>query len=198
MIVVIVLLLAAAGYFLFGKSKAGEQATGLSSGAKSLKELIAANTPQKCTFSYSDENGKTEGTTYVSGGKVRSDATNTIEGKTTVSHIISDNLTSYIWTEGEKTGIKMTVEAQEEMEADTTESTDTDAQADLDQKTDYSCTTWIPDNSLFTPPTNVTFTDLSQTANPPAAGETGDSQCSYCATLTGEDKDACLSAFSCN
>jgi hypothetical protein len=200
-IIVVVLLLAAAGYYFYSKSKGGPEGTGgATSGAQSLKELITANVPQKCTFSATDETGSTEGTTYVSGGKVRSDATVTDEGETTVSHMISDGKTNYIWTDGEKNGFKMTVPEEDAEDISAPDSADTPVsnEVDMDQKTDYKCAAWIPDNSVFVPPTNVTFTDFSQMMEPAGSAPSTASQCSYCDNLSGEDKSACLSAFKCN
>ena len=203
-----VLVLGGGGYYFYSKNKTGGAGTGkeVSSGVTSLKELIAANVPQKCTFSTTDEeSGKTEGTTYVAGGKVRGDFTNTISGKTTTSHMISDSKTSYIWEEGQKKGVKMTVDEPETDGADTATSTDSSAgtQADLNEKADYKCSAWLPDSSLFNPPSDVKFADLSEmfkVATPaPGAGQNDTSSaCSYCNTLSGDDKTQCLSSLNCN
>ncbi|QQG41301.1 MAG: hypothetical protein HYV90_03965 [Candidatus Woesebacteria bacterium] len=200
--VVVILLLGIAGYFYFSKSKNVETASGISSGVKSLKELLASGVPQKCTFASDDESGKTEGTSYIAGGKVRADFTSTLNGKTTVSHMISDNKTSYIWTDDDKNGFKMTV-PDSDTKATTAPVTGEAAQAsevDLNQKSDYKCSAWIPDNSMFTPPADVKFTDFSEMFKPsPAANGSGSSQqCSICDSLTGDDKTSCLSALNCN
>jgi len=193
-IVVVILLLGVGGYYFYSKMKTGGIPGGpqVSSGQMSLKDLVASGLPQKCTFVSTDESGKTEGTSYVSGGKVRADSTLTAGGKATTSHIISDGKTGYIWTEGEANGFMMTVGESE--------STETSSEADLSQKADYNCSTWLPDNSLFTPPSDVKFTDFSQMLQPtsmPAGIENTGSQCAYCETLTGEDKASCLSALQC-
>ncbi len=200
--VVVILLLGVGGYFYFNKSRNVETAGGISSGVKSLKELLASGVPQKCTFASDDESGKTEGTSYIAGGKVRADFTSTINAKTTVSHMISDNKTSYIWTDGDKTGFKMTITETDTNATDSPVTGETASQgneADLDQKSDYKCSVWVPDNSMFTPPADVKFTDFSEMFKPsPATSGSGSSQqCSICDSLKGDDKTSCLSALNC-
>jgi len=196
---VVILLVLIGGYFGYTKLKGGSittpGTTTESGGMKSLKDLLSLGVTQKCTFSQTGGSGTSEGTTYVSGGKVRGDFTTTSSGKTMITHMISDGKTSYIWTEGEKTGFKMTaIEASPSTVQTGSADTPVNSQADLDQKADYKCSGWTTDGSLFTPPTNVTFTDFSQMLNPSAAP----SQCSYCDSLTGDDKTQCMAAFKCN
>ena len=207
---VVILLALGAGYYFYSKNNGGLPGSGteVSSGMNSLRDLIGASVPQKCTFSSEDaESGKSEGTTYIAGGKVRSDFTNVVSGKTTTSHMITDSKTSYIWEEGQKTGVKMTIEEPEKGEADIPTSTESEgAQTDLDQKMDYKCSAWLPDSSLFNPPSDVTFTDLSEmfkapTPAPAASGagsSDNQSSCSYCNALSGDDKTQCLAALNCN
>lgn len=172
-------------------------------GPKSLKDLLSAGIAQKCTFSTTDESGTSEGVTYVSGGKVRADFSSTVEGKVVKSHMISDGKTNYIWTDGEKTGFKMTVEQTSTTESDVpSSSTDTSvsSQVDLNEKADYKCSAWIADDSLFTPPSDVEFQDFSDIfkPQPSTSAGSGTSQCAYCSSLSGEDKTQCLTALNCN
>lgn len=175
LIVVVVLLLVVGGYFFMkgqkGGTPAGTQGTTETSsgGLKSLKDLIASGVAQKCTFSTSDTSGVSEGTTYVAGGKMRGDFTSTVSGKTTKSHMIADGKTTYIWVDGEKTGFKTTFEETATAKPEGTqvsEGTASGGGVDLNQKTDYKCSTWITDSSQFTPPADVKFTDFSQMFNP--------------------------------
>jgi hypothetical protein len=203
--VVLLLLLGAGGYYFMksGKDGSSSPASESSSKTQSIKELIAENIPQKCTFKTTDEtSGTSEGTTYVSGGKVRGDFSVTQEGKTTINHMISDGQVSYIWQDGEKNGFKMTLSAEDaaEIKSDTSTSATAATGADLDQKVDYNCSAWIPDNSMFDPPKDVTFTDFSDMLKPQGSGGTDSkaSQCAYCGNLSGDDKTQCLTALGCN
>jgi len=167
-IAVVVILLLAGGYFLMNKkgpatspTTSDTSTTETSSGSKSLKDLLSAGIAQKCTYSTTSEGTTTEGTSYIAGGKMRGDFTNTTSGKTTVSHMISDGKTSWIWTEGETTGFKMTVE---EPTAGETPSSQTTVEGGVgwDDKFDYKCSAWVTDGTFFTPPSNVKFTDFSE------------------------------------
>jgi hypothetical protein len=164
---IVVILLLVVGYFLMNK-KGSSTTPGTSSltpdgttESKSLKDLLTAGIAQKCTYSSTDEDGSTEGTSYISGGKVRGDFSVVSSGKTTKSHMISDGKTSYIWTDGEETGFKMTVEETDTQETDSSQ-TPTQGAAGWDDKFDYKCSAWVTDGSYFTPPSNVKFTDFSE------------------------------------
>lgn len=200
-IAVAVFLLVAGGFYYFSKKTPAVPGTTneISSGVKSLKVLLNENIPQKCTFSSNDESGQTEGTSYISGGKVRTDITTTSDNKTVVSHMIFDSKTSYVWQDGEKNGFKTSfTENKIESTDEPSEETSQSNEADLNQEIDYKCSAWIPDNSLFNPPADVTFSDFSEMfkASPSTSGGSS-SQCSYCNSLTGDDKNSCLSALNC-
>ena len=156
-----IVLLLGVGYFLMKsrgsaplrQGSAGQTET--SSGMKSLKDLLSAGIAQKCTYSTTDDSGTSEGTTFISGGKMRGNFSMMASGKTTKSHMISDGKTSWIWTDGETTGFKMMVE-------ETSEESSIEGGTDWDQKVDYKCSPWVTDGSYFTPPSNVEFTDFSE------------------------------------
>jgi hypothetical protein len=199
---IIVLAILGTGVYFY---KSGTGTTGdnnVTSGIQSIKDLMASGVPQKCTFSTSDESGTSEGTTYVSGGSVRADFSTTIDGETSVSHMITDGKTSYVWEDGKPTGFKMvTPEYEEGFGSEDSEGTSEDEGVDLDQNADYVCAPWIPDNSFFEPPGDVDFTDFSKMYALPASSGAADqnfSQCSYCDALSGSDKLQCLTAFNCN
>lgn len=207
-IIVVVLLLLLGGWYFMNSKKSptgttpGATTSENQGGMKSLKDLLSSGVAQKCTFSSTDESGSNEGITYVSAGKVRGDFTTTVSGKITKSHMISDGKTSYIWTDGEKDGFKMTIPDATPTSAKTdTSNSQVSSEGDLNQKMDYKCSGWVVDNSFFTPPTNVTFNDFSKMINPAAPADSGSSsssQCSYCNSLSGDDKTQCLTALKCN
>lgn len=197
MVVVIFLVLLAVGVVFASKNKGGQVAPGNSteetaSAPQSLKDIIAANVPQKCTFSAVAENGGYEGVVYSSGGKFRGDFTSTSGTETTTSHMIIDGTTNYTWTDGQTTGYKMTVESEEAVKPEVS-ATSPAAVADLNQKADYKCAVWVPDDSLFELPKDITFTDLSALTQPGAVSD----QCAACNYLTGDSKTQCLTALKC-
>lgn len=206
--VIIIVLALVAGYFFYTKSKGGvvSEVGKVSSGVKTLGELISSGVPQKCSVSETDESGsKTEGTTYVASGKVRADFTSTTSGKATVSHMISDGKTSYIWSDDSKDGIKTTIQPGASPSSvpttETTSQTSSSTGTDLSQKGNYNCSAWLPDSSVFSPPGDIKFSDFSEmmkvtTPTSPASGSSS-SQCAYCDSLSGSEKDQCLSALNC-
>ena len=205
-IAVVILLIGVGVYAMSSKTKPatvqnGNNATETTedSGPQTLKSLLSAGVPQKCTFS--DVSGQTDvaGTTYISGGKVRGDFSTTVEGEATTGHTIFDGTISYVWMDGNSTGLKMEIDPTSlEETADDSDSA-TQQGLDLNKETDYSCGPWIPETSMFTPPTNVTFTEFSIPAtNPEITVTQNQNLCASCNSLTGDQKTQCLTALNCN
>ncbi len=143
----------------------------------SLRDLLGMGKSQKCTFKNESEGMKSEGTFYVSGGKSRAMVSNTVsggKGGTTTSNMIFDTAsnTTYVWTEGMKEGVKMTMNDADQEEAPVSDddaaeevpdaSTSNDFTRDLDQEYSYDCDSWKTDASLFVVPSDVTFVDMAE------------------------------------
>ena len=143
----------------------------------SLRDLLGMGKSQKCTFKNESEGMKSEGTFYVSGGKSRAMVSNTVSGEkggTTTSNMIFDTAsnTTYVWTEGMKEGVKMTMNDADQEEAPVSDddaaeevpdaSTSNDFTRDLDQEYSYDCDSWKTDASLFVVPSDVTFVDMAE------------------------------------
>lgn len=214
--VALVLLLGGGAYLMLNRNApSGESSLNTSdsvtvgtetSGPKSLKDLILGGVAQKCT--YTDTTSGTEGVSYIANGKVRADYT-TSEGTTTTNgHMIADGTTSYVWMDGQDTGFKMSFDLNEEAATDVPEVPEgQDNQAlDVNEAMDYKCSPWLVDGSMFSPPSNVTFTDFSSmlpTAGTGTAPDAGTGQgipnaCAACDSLNGEAKTSCLQALNCN
>jgi len=203
--VVLLAVLLGGFYFMNKNSKklsTISNSTTQNSSPKSLKDLLMSGVAQKCTFSSTTESGSSDGTTYIASGKVRGDFSMTTNSKTTKSHMIVDNKTSYIWTDGQTTGFKTTIpdETAATPSSQTTNTTVNNSTASFDQKTDYKCEAWNVDQSLFALPTGVTFKDMNALlpSMAPTTGGSTNSQCSYCNNLTGDSKVQCLAALKCN
>ena len=119
--------------------------------AMSLKDILGLGTAEKCTYD--------QGTVYVAGGKVRGDFSVPENGVTTTSHMISMSNTSYIWTDSQKTGIKMAYNPNATPSASATSTSS--AGVDMNKPMNYSCGAWAEDDSLFALPKGVTFQDVS-------------------------------------
>ncbi len=105
--IIILLILGIAGYWYMNKTPSS-QSNGnnkmmvdqnSAGGMMSMKDLLALGKDQTCTFSSSDENGTVNGTSYMSGGKVRTDFKGTYsDGKAYDGGMISDETYVYSWT----------------------------------------------------------------------------------------------------
>jgi hypothetical protein len=161
--------------------------------------LIAQGISESCTYS----TDKSNGTLYLTSGKIRGDFNVTItdannQTKTTVSHMIIMNNTNYLWTEGVKTGIKMAFD-QNATPAPVTSNTPTNS-FDANALNNYKCSPWVADPTMFVLPAGVNFMSFSTPA-PAASGasssSSNSSQCSYCNSLSGNSKTQCLAALNC-
>lgn len=133
----------------------------------SMRELLANGQNQKCTFSMSetdedDNTTDTSGTLYVSGKRMFEEVeilNSANETKNVSMRMMSDGDKIYTWDASKKTSgmmFKMT-------EPTETEDNETQNQnVDLDKKIDMKCSSWTVDESKFTVPTDVKFTDLSE------------------------------------
>lgn len=219
--VIILLILIALGWFMMTKkqstevksdSKGGNLLTEEKTSVKpvSMKELVAANKTQTCTFSASAESGSNEGKVYMAGGKMRADSTASYSGKIMGAHMINDGKYMYSWTDDQKTGAKMPVTAMENMQdhMNTPKGTmETKNALDENAKYSYKCSNWSVDESVFTPPADINFidpTEMMKGMNMPNSGAGASGQmsanASACAACdqAGESKAQCLAALHCN
>lgn len=172
---------------------------------QSLKEIMASNKPVKCDYTDTQSDGSTvQGTSYIASGKMRGDFSSTVNGKTTSGHMIMADNTSYTWIDGMSTGFKVSLSA---LSTTTTGQSSSSQQGiDPEKKVDYKCSSWTPDNSQFTLPSGITFTDFSailktQTSGKATtgSGSTGasGSQCAAaCASAPAAYQAQCMA--SCN
>lgn len=196
------------------------QAPQMTTQKKSLFDFLSMAGSQKCTFS--DKSDGSSGAVYVSSGKMRGDFQRPENGKTNASHMINDGKYMYYWSDGEKSGYKMSLDFVKQQAAQITTTPDnnisssneqTPSQAvNMKQQADYSCGGWSEDASMFTVPTDITFTDYSTMMQgamhgitPPAgaagAGMTSQQKSSECAQCdqvpAGAMRNQCKAALKC-
>ena len=134
--------------------------SGDSAGGKtSLEALLKSNKAQECSYSSEIDGTKMSATVYIAGGKMRTDSTVVTGGQTMKSNMIVDGQTSYVWSDGTTQGIKMTLDKLKAEE--NTGDDKVQAGGDFEKEFNYSCKGWTVDNSKFTPPSNIKFTDFS-------------------------------------
>lgn len=126
----------------------------------------------------------------------------TAGGATTETYMIVDGETTYLWGNQMEQGIKMNLNT-----INTQAGSQAGGGVDIDQKMDYKCGNWSPDQGQFTPPSSVTFADLSAML-PPGVGVgagagagvgAGSAQCAQCNLISDASAKAqCLVALACN
>jgi hypothetical protein len=161
-----------------------------------LEEALEKGISQKCTYEYENING----TTYMSGSKIRTENTTTESGSETKTIIIMDDEWTYMWNPSTKEGMKSKNVSEDEQgdeydneysDSDEEEGIDTDF---LDSEYELNCGSWKADSSYFEVPSDVTFADLSQLSNDLEDGSVDNLE-DLCNLLSGEDKEACLKGF---
>ena len=222
-VVVVLLVLAGAAYHFMRHSNmsptqsnenANSQMQQITSGKKSLFDFFSMGGSQKCTFTNTTNGG---GTIYVSSGKMRGDfqETNNSTGKTAQTHMINDGTYVYIWTDGQTNGYKMSDAVMKQEESQPTQAPSTGSQPqpsqgmDMHQQMNTSCGGWTADASMFTVPTNVTFTDYSSMMQGASTGATTmhtgaapmqgtSAECAECNQApAGAARNQCLAALHC-
>jgi hypothetical protein len=90
--------------------------TGSSTGSQSgttLRSIVSQSGNFTCTVNAVQSSGQTTGTIYGASGKVRLDFTAPSQNGSLVTHIIRSGGYSYIWVDGQSTGIKTAVKADD-------------------------------------------------------------------------------------
>lgn len=195
----LILLLGAGGLYLSQNKSANKTSetptpTKTESKSSSLMDLLNLDKNQRCTFKTTASGSSTEGTVYIAAGKIRGDFKTTVNGKDEEMSLIRDGDMNYIWGSSLKTGIKMKVSLE-----DLSKNQQTSGFIDANNKLEYNCMPWDTDSSLFTPPSNIKFTDMSSLIMPKTTGTQTDTQksTSYCDQLKDEAaKASCLNAIS--
>ncbi len=200
----IILLLAGGAYFL-SQNKSSTQTnqsvtpTKAEGKSSSLLNLLTQGGNQRCSFKSSTSKTSTEGTVYISGGKIRGDFKTTIEGKVQEMSMIRNGDMNYIWGPSLPTGIKMKVSLE-----DLSKNQQAGQFVNTNEKLNYNCMPWSTDSSLFTPPANIKFSELPNSLIPKTTGTgtgTGtktntQNPSSYCDQLTDASaKAACVNAM---
>jgi hypothetical protein len=165
------------------------------SGSYSINELFTMNRPLKCTWVESATGDKdVTNILYISGKKFYQDVT---MGDIGHAYTISDGEYLYIWNDFNDTASKMKITETEtgiKQEQGTTAT---------DQKKDFVCEKWSVDASVFNPPQDKNFQDVTEEMNQAMQSvdleKTKQQVCDLCeGAPTQELKDQCLANSQCN
>lgn len=180
-----------------GKSTTGEAFSG------NLMSLLDLGQSYSCTFGGVDEAGnELSGTVYVASGNKLSGEFNMVQsgGETVQSNVISDGTYNYIWSDLLEDGLKTKIE-----EGDTSifgedgASDNSTGVSDTDNY-DFNCSPWATDNSMFVPPANINFVDLSEQMMQIQEESEAmlEGKCDACDQIpAGEAQNQCLQALGC-
>lgn len=140
-------------------------------GKNSIMSLFKLGKSMECTFSFSSDGMRGEGTGFFADGNARVDSLYTGTGSTpTASYMISDakNKVMYTWTldDGVAQGVKIAIPDEvPENDTDTPKAPNAmppvDAGVTPETDVDYNCKPWSVDNSVFVPPSDVEFMDMT-------------------------------------
>lgn len=139
------------------------QAPQVTSTTHSLKDFLAMNVAQKCTYTQSDATMDISGTTYVDNGKVRTESTMTDHKTQKVVHAMTiiDSGYVYAWQDAAPFGVKMQLAAMPAAGSASAKGAVASGAPDVDAKYNYNCTPGAVEASVFVPPTNIEFKDMS-------------------------------------
>jgi hypothetical protein len=223
--VVVVVLLIGGGYLFLGKSHMSSsqsadnanpqnESKGMSSGKKSLSDFFSMKGTLKCTFS--DQTNSGSGTVYVGSGKMRGDFQSQVNGTQSQTHMVNDGTYVYIWTEGQKNGYKMSLDSVKseasQVKVSGTPTAVKPQGMNMNRQSNYSCSPWVVNASLFTVPSDITFVDYSSmmqgagasngTATQPGSAATAThgnpAMCAQCNQApAGAARNQCLTALKC-
>lgn len=201
-VIVILLIGGAVAYMKFGAQQspqtnapvAQQKESEENSMVGTLKSLLSGGKNVTCSVSYTGEQEST-GTVYVSDKKMAGDFTVTVEDKKMNSHMINDGEFVYVWSDDQTQGIKMSV-----TEVNVTPPPGQENQAvDLNKEANINCDTWAVDTGKFTPPVNVTFSDMTDLMMPktsPSESMMEKTDTSVCDQITDPSaKTACEKAM---
>lgn len=120
------------------------------------RSLMGMTSAARCTVSTTANGVESMGTVYVANGSMRGDFSSTVNGRAVDSHIIADATTVYTWSTGLPQGVKTPRDlATGQTSGNSTETFNPNAELN------YSCGAWTADASMFVPPTDITFLDIS-------------------------------------
>lgn len=161
-IILVIIVIALVGFKFLGKGKTNSaqnktqqtqvipsQTTGESFTGK-IKDAFTKNVPLKCTYKTDDKNSATA---YLQNKKYYAEITSA--GK--LGYVILIDNCLWSWSKDQTQGVKMCFQPKEG------EDIWTDVQnQDKTSNLDYNCAPAIVNDAVFTPPSNIKFSDFSE------------------------------------
>jgi hypothetical protein len=168
----------------------------------SLKELMNMGQSMKCDWTINDGDETGSGTVYIDGEKFREDLITTSEEGEESVYVISDGDWIYQWSSSSKEGTKMQLseiekinEENESIENTTSNNAETEEMMEeFNEKFDYQCEKWEAETSLFDPPADIQFSDMTEFLKNAQKNsrQIMQNMCQMCESLPAEAKAECL------
>lgn len=167
-LVVILGLVAGAGYYYQSRSPQPQEQSEqqMANEAQQFAQAIESGRPTTCKLTKGSDTLE-----YLLKGQfMRANITSSVEGTTTVSHMVNDGSYVYVWVDGQTQGSKMSLAVPSSTPQDSFSSAPQlsgaeDYNAFKDQGYSIVCQASSLTDSDFTPPSNITFVDPSTIVN---------------------------------
>ncbi len=146
----------------------GETKTENFSQKSTLKNLLGMSKNLTCSYVFEDTENKfqVKGTTYISGKKFAQEGETTDPAdktKTIKSYMLSDGDYVYTWSPSQKgTGMKIKIEEPKNEDIETPKTDVAGAKDNMEKEYDMDCKPWVVDQTKFTLPADIKFTDFSE------------------------------------
>lgn len=208
----IIIILGLGGFLLLAKNKAStpyntSAVTNTNMMQGTIQDIFAGGKNQKCDFDVKESTGgETKGSVSVASDKAYGTFEMTTNGKVTNTYMVRDGDTFYLWGNSLPLAIKTKMSVNDMAKQ---MSGGNYSNIDPNKKLEFNCNSWTVDESLFTPPANIKFTDVANMMKNTGGIPTGvvpsvatpsisrESQCEICNSLTGPAKTACKTSFKC-
>jgi hypothetical protein len=201
--IIAVLVLAGLGFGVYSLTRNNSQNNNdnqneQSENSGSLSDFFAQGSDYNCTYSTSNDNENvSEAKVYISDGgeQYYAEVDYQQNDKDLTSYMIKDGDVAYTWVSGSDSGYKYSLDADSETSytPDSDEFGNQNASLESAFGYEYDCDPWTVDNSKFTPPSDIEFTDVDALIE-----ETQNDACDMCDSLSGESKTQCLASLNCN
>ncbi len=152
-VLVILAVLVGVGMVMIAKKQTGKVGVTAPSGQGSLQSLLESQTPVVCSFTLVDKTASVSGTTYVAGGKMRTDFRSGPPPLPLMGHLIVSSSNVYVWTTMSNQGYKSQLVNQAKNQG-------MGPAPAMDQPVTYTCKDWTGDQTMFNLPVGVTFNTM--------------------------------------
>ena len=172
------------------------------SGEYTINELLAMNKPIKCVWKESlTEGGEVTNIIYINGQKFYQDVTMSDIGH---AYTISDGEYLYSWNDFTDVNSKMNIKEMQKNSPSDAASAPPDNANTMEQARNFVCEKWSVDNSVFVPPADKEFKDITEEMGQAVQNlqnnseQTKNQACGFCQKApTQELIDECLKNAQC-